>query len=217
MRSRPVEPQDNEGKSLQKRASPSPDLDDVASHHAGARKRRRTHRRWRRADPAAAQEQEIRHILELAEGCHNNLVQDGSDLPTSAMTLEQLNRKRDLGLATLVTVSNRFATSTATFVLSVSVFDKFLAKVVKVVHVEDGEKSPDLGERSEGSATVVPLACFIMACKICETYAPRLVDVAGDSCLVHELREAENNILERLKWDIAMLTGETHCTIYSSK
>ena len=59
----------------------------------------------------------------------------------------------------------------------------------------------------------MPLACFLMACKFCETYAPRLADlveIVGDGgCTVPQLRDAENSILASLRWDVESLTGET--------
>jgi len=204
-----------------KRASPSPeDLDDVASGLETPPVRASVSpamfKRRRRMTVAAAQELEIRKILKMAEVYPDGNPVFGTETSTACLNLtmnrDQLNRKRDLGLAMLVMVSNTFDTSTRTFVLAISIFDRFLAKTVtlepSLVKVALATQH-DLDTTTQ--AIEMPLACFIMACKFCETYAPRLTDVvaaAGNRCAVQQLREAENQILACLHWDIHSLTGE---------
>ena len=56
----------------------------------------------------------------------------------------------------------------------------------------------------------IPVACFIISCKFCETFAPRLTDTVGvidSKCSVEALRGAENRVLEALSWDVNLLTG----------
>lgn len=199
----------------------SPDFDDVTSGlgtpllHAGIRKETSPLRKRRRrgCTMASVQEQEIRRMLKLARCQHNHFAGVQSDMPTLTMDKEHFNRTRDLGLAMLVMVSDAFDTSTRTLVLAVSIFDRFLDLTIKVptgtVEVPLAtQHDPDTPEQ----AAKTPLACFVMACKFCETDAPCLADVIaaiGNRCTVQELREAENSILACLHWDIDSLTGET--------
>jgi len=210
-----------------KRASPSRVLDDEASgcgtpplHYIHPRtpvellpplrKRRR-----RAMTIPAAQEQEVRRMLKLADCRHSNLQHhaEGGDVPILAMNSTQFSRKRDLGLAMLVMVSNQFDASARTFVLASSIFDRFLAKTVKVVPSTGTVQVPQatqLDPNAAAQAAEMPLACFLMACKFCETYAPRLADLVaavGDGCTVSRLRDAENSILASLRWDVESLTA----------
>ena len=199
------------------------DLDDAASGlqtpplhaavpHDPLAEFKATFKRSRRMTLAAAQEFEIRKMLKLAEcssifGIETN--KSSTNLPAT-MSSDQLNRKRDLGLAMLVMASNTFNTSTHAFVLAVSIFDRFLTKTVTV------DPNAPLATMQHcldttTQAVEMPLACFIMACKFIETDAPRLIDVVsavGNRCAVHQLREAEIQILACLHWDVHSLIGE---------
>lgn len=126
------------------------------------------------------------------------------------MHRHHLNRKRDLGLAAMVMVSNAFNTSTRTFVLAVYIFDRLLDKTITVVQGKDVPLNAQHNLNTKTQAEI-PLACFLMACKFCETEAPCLADIiaaiGGCCCSVQQLREAENNILACLHWDIDSLTA----------
>jgi hypothetical protein len=131
--------------------------------------------------------------------------------PLRTMPDKDLEYIRDHGVALQVMASNTLAVSSRTFFLAACIYDKFLAATVRVASA--AEKPPhDALDQGEADFFVVeaPLACFIIACKFCETFAPRLADVAaieGAGCSVHDLYNAENFVLERLGWDIDILTG----------
>ena len=131
--------------------------------------------------------------------------------PLRTMSDKDLEYIRDHGIALQVMVSNTLAVSSRTFVLAACIYDRFLAATLCVASA--GEKPPhDVLDQGEADFFVVeaPLACFILACKFCETFAPRLAEVAaidGANCSVHDLHAAENFVLERLGWDIDILTG----------
>jgi len=171
-------------------------------------------KRPRRMTLAVAQELEIRKMLEMAQGCSVFCTETTTSSLHLTMNRDQLNRKRDIGLSMLVMASNAFNTSTHTFVLASSIFDRFLAKTVMVE--PSLIKAPlatqySLNCNTSMQAIEMPLACFIMACKFCETYAPRLTDVVGavkNCCTVQQLREAEIQILACLNWDIPSITGK---------
>jgi len=63
-----------------------------------------------------------------------------------------------------------------------------------------------------------PLACFVIACKVVETFAPRLIDVAaafGEGCTAQQIRDAENLVLSLLSWNVSDVTG-TYAQSYRS-
>jgi len=203
-----------------KRASPSlEDLDDAASSLGTPRLRAAvppappTMVKRRRMTLAAAQECEIRKMLKMAENSSVFVIETTTPSLILTMNSDQLNCKRELGLAILIMVSNTFNMSTHALVLAISIFDRFLAKTVTVV--PSLVKVPLAMTQHCLDMTTqdieIPLACFIMASKFVETDTPRLKDVvaaAGNRCAVHHLREAEIQILACLHWDIHSLTGE---------
>ena len=137
------------------------------------------------------------------------------------MTQAQIDRFRDIGLALIVMVSNSFDVSARTFVLAVKIFDAFLKGVV--VLPAPGDAPEHARSRGQFLSPVpapphqyeIPVACFIISCKFCETFAPRLTDtvaVIERKCTVEALRGAEDKVLEALSWDVNLLTGAAPAT-----
>ena len=128
-------------------------------------------------------------------------------LTSRHMSPQQAAQARDVGIAVLVMTSKSFDVSPRTFVLAGAMFDRWLGATVEVRAEE-----PSTGEagRRETGQIEPPLACFVLACKFVETFAPRLVDVVHvveERCSVEGLHEAEANVLAALGWDIDTVTG----------
>ena len=131
----------------------------------------------------------------------------GGAVPRRRLSPQQAARARDLGMAVLVMTSKSFDVSPRTFVLAGAMFDRWLGATVEV---RAGETSTGEAGRRETGQIEPPLACFVLACKFVETFAPRLVDVVHvveERCSVEGLHEAEANVLAALGWDIDTVTG----------
>jgi hypothetical protein len=185
------------------------------------------------------QAKEIRQLLGTEWNAPSNVVL-GEAPARQRMTQEQADRFRDIGLALIVMVSNSFDVSARTFVLSVKIFDRFL-KGLEVLPPQQPPTAMRMAQSTlrnctrpgqflrayapqhgHGGAAApappiayeyeIPVACFIISCKFCETFAPRLTDTVGvidSKCTVEALRGAENKVLEILNWDVNLLTGST--------
>ena len=157
---------------------------------------------------ARRQEDEVRALLAEAHG--GPAVSSaffGGAVPRRRMSPQQAARARDLGMAVLVMTSKSFDVSPRTFVLAGAMFDRWLGATVEV---RAGETSTGEAGRRETGQIEPPLACFVLACKFVETFAPRLVDVVHvveERCSVEGLHEAEANVLAALGWDIDTVTG----------
>ena len=183
------------------------------------------------------QAKEIRQLLGTERNAPSTVVL-GEAPVSQRMTQAQVDRFRDIGLALIVMVSNSFDVSARTFVLSVKIFDRFL-KGLEVLPPQQPPTATSLAQTTlrnctrtgkislayapqhgHGGAAAptppieyeyeIPVACFIISCKFCETFAPRLTDtvrVIASKCTVEALRGAENRVLETLNWDVNLLTG----------
>lgn len=199
-------------------------------------------------------EREMRLFLEQAQesfcgihlGCHPPRVKLGR---------EEVLRRRNSGMHTLIEVYMQVRPSARTLALAVHLWDKLLAKTIEEApvstrandqHRADGRQSPiDCGAPVHDSAVAAsqiydsmlesedaavkprsfhcpdaglpktdsleaPLSCFVVACKCVETFSPRLVDVAravGDECSAQQIRDAENQVLALLSFDVNDTTG----------
>ena len=154
------------------------------------------------------QEDEVRALLAEAHGGPAaSSAFFGGGVPRRRMSPQQAARARDLGMAVLVMTSKSFDVSPRTFVLAGAMFDRWLGATVEV---RAGETSTGEAGRRETGQIEPPLACFVLACKFVETFAPRLVDVVHvveERCSVEGLHEAEANVLAALGWDIDTVTG----------
>lgn len=206
---------------LSNTSTPSPGLAsvDADSKRAGSAKRRlnpslgeevagSTKARRRGATPSQiSQLRQMQLMIECARPLQNNHAEIEHNVPKRMMGEQQAHRVRDLAVATIVMQSNLFDVSTRTFVLAIKIFDNFLQKTVTIDPHPEARTS---SQQATNGPVQDPLACFIMACKFCETFAPRLTDVvsaAGNRCTVQDLRNAENNVLDVLRFDIGITTA----------
>ena len=173
------------------------------------------------------QAKEIRQLLRTQWNSPSSVVL-GEAPARQSMTQAQIDRFRDIGLALIVMVSNSFDVSARTFVLSVKIFDRFLKGIEVLpplqppIEVLPQQQQPPtcLAQQAQhilrnkcgqiAYEYAIPVACFVISCKFCETFAPRLTDTVGvidSKCTVEALCGAENRVLEALKWDVNLLTG----------
>jgi hypothetical protein len=124
---------------------------------------------------------------------------------------QQATDTRDVGVACIVLVCEKFDVSTRTLALSIAIHDMFLAKTNSVAAAENGSMAQHTSTSGAQNSFDNPAACFTLACKYVEVFAPRLIDVCSvmsHRCTSEGLRNAENNILDILGFDIAMVTGD---------
>jgi hypothetical protein len=124
---------------------------------------------------------------------------------------QQVTDTRDVGVACIVLVCEKFDVSTQTLALSIAIHDMFLAKTNSVAAATNGSPAQHTSTSGAQNSFDNPAACFILACKYVEVFAPRLIDVCSvlsHRCTSEGLRNAENNILDILGFDIAMVTGD---------
>ena len=126
------------------------------------------------------------------------------------MSLLQACNARNVAQAVLVHLNVGFRTSIRTFVLAGAIFDRWMDTTTEICSQEAcaaQASEPDIGS---------PLACFLLACKSVETFAPRVMDVVDmynklnmiwGGCSVGMLCEAERSVLTTLGWDINLVTG----------
>lgn len=138
------------------------------------------------------------------------------DVELREMSQIQLDEIRDMGLAVVVMQTNSFSCSSRTFVLAMSLFDRFLHKSIRVVDIGQtvpGGQAVSSIKTQHGAQDLsieIPAACFQIACKIVEVFAPRLVDVAGvidHRASVEQLKDAEKRICRAVEWQIDVVTG----------
>jgi hypothetical protein len=153
-----------------------------------------------------AREQEMAFLLSQSQHGSSSL---GSTVARRRMRPDEVQRIRDVGLAILVMASKSFDVSPRTFVLAVAIFDKHL-KATIAIEMPD-EPRPDTAASSRRHPNFeLSLACFMMACKFVETFAPRLTDLVGvveHRCSVSDVKDAEMTVLGALGWDIGLVTG----------
>jgi len=124
---------------------------------------------------------------------------------------QQVTDTRDVGVACIVLVCEKFDVSTQTLALSIAIYDMFLEKTNSVAAACNGSTAQHTSTSGAKNSFDNPAACFILACKYVEVFAPRLIDVCSvlsHRCTSEGLRNAENNILDILGFDIAMVTGD---------
>ncbi|EKX55277.1 hypothetical protein GUITHDRAFT_131518 [Guillardia theta CCMP2712] len=124
-------------------------------------------------------------------------------------------KTRDAAVSLVVMASRRFSVSTATSIRAITIFDKFMSKVLENIVVGDTRfyQSGESGQ-FEGFpkhfCVEVPLACFQMSCKFVEVLSPRLADVTslvGEGCSITSLRSAELFVWEVLDHHLDFLTA----------
>jgi hypothetical protein len=141
-------------------------------------------------------DREVRILIELSKPqTGSNFRKDQSILlaEQDQTSNQQANRTFDLGVAQIVLLCEKFDVSTRTFALSISIYDMFIAASGTQHSFEN------------------PAACFILACKYVEIFAPRLIDVCSVLSYAftsEDLRNAENNVLDILRFDIGIVTGD---------
>ena len=129
-------------------------------------------------------------------------------LPVASSQLPvRLQNMRDRGNFVLALMNNAFKVSARSYVLASNIFDKFLAACVR----EAQDPDRDCHDDTRFSCRVqIPVACFVIACKFVETFAPALRDCAGlikDGCTAHDIAGAELTVLATLGWDVNIVTG----------
>ena len=156
-------------------------------------------------------EAELRKLLLTQSSAAQSTLALLNSQPLCTMTDTEMARTRDHGVALQVAASKTFEVSCRTCVLAVGIYDKFLAKTIHISSSREGASTHVAGhDLAEFFRMDAPLACFILACKFVETFAPRLVDVAsidGADCRPSDVQSAEHFVLTCLGWDIDLLTG----------
>ena len=145
-----------------------------------------------RGQHAATHDREVRILIELSKP------QTGSNSKHQSILLavqDQTSNQqaRDVGVAQIVLLCEKFDVSTRTFALSIAIYDMFLAASGAQHSIENAA------------------ACYILACKYVEIFAPRLIDVCSvmsQRYTTEDLRNAENNVLDILRFDIGIVTGD---------
>ena len=153
------------------------------------------------------QDRDVRLLIELSKQQTGTIHFAEQDETSN----QQATDTRDVGVACIVLVCEKFDVSTRTLALSVAIHDMFLAKTNSVAAADNGSTAQHTSTSGAQSTFDNPAACFILACKYVEVFAPRLIDVCSvmsHRCTSEGLRNAENNILDILGFDIAMLTGD---------
>lgn len=158
-----------------------------------------------------AREVELRKLLLTQSSAAQSTLALWDSTPLCTMTDKEMARTRDHGVALQIAASKTFEVSSRTCVLAVGIYDKFLAKTIRNSSSRQ-EASTDVAghDLAEFFRMDAPLACFVLACKFVETFAPRLVDVAsidGADCRPSDVHSAEHFVLTCLGWDIDILTG----------
>ena len=159
---------------------------------------------------STVQEREVEFLLSQSQPTvFSRSLCSSSAAARQRMRPDQAHRIRDVGLAILVMASKSFDVSPRTFVLAVAIFDKHL-KATIAIEMPD-EPRPDTAASSRRHPNFeLSLACFMMACKFVETFAPRLTDLVGvveHRCSVSDVKDAEMTVLGALGWDIGLVTG----------
>ena len=164
-------------------------------------------KRARRESSFEQHEVEMRFLLGCSQRADRPHFESGP--PVRTMSQAQLDSMHDLGLAILVMASNSFDVSSRTFVLSCAIYDRYLAQRMAVGAEEYRPPRTAGMHHTMHQSIEIPLACFVMACKFVETFAPRLADVVAvvQGTSVQDLREGENIVLATLGWDIDIITG----------
>mmetsp|Transcript_20435 Transcript_20435/g.46339 ORF Transcript_20435/g.46339 Transcript_20435/m.46339 type:complete len:358 (+) Transcript_20435:313-1386(+) len=124
-------------------------------------------------------------------------------------------KTRDTAVSLIVMASRSFSVSAATSIRAITIFDKFMAKVLEKVIGGDtrfyvGDEKGRFQGLPKNFCKEVPLACFQMSCKFVEVLSPRLVDVTslvGEGCSVSSLRSAELFVWELLDHHLDFLTA----------
>ena len=87
---------------------------------------------------------------------------------------------------------------------------RFLQKTVVVVPEDQAPAMPNEKPSCWARQIEFPAACFQIACKCVEIFAPRLIDVCDvldGKATAGQLREAENIICRAVEWQIDVVTG----------
>ena len=127
-------------------------------------------KRRRVEEPLHDVESQVRGFLEEKPAAGMDLE---GDVEVCEMSQAQLNDSRDMGLAVVAMEVNSFGASSRTFILAMSLFDRYLQKTVKVVDigppVPGGQALPPArSQHGAHNSIEVPAACFLIACKIVE-------------------------------------------------
>jgi len=185
----------------------------------------------RKTSPEQLLADKISNVIKSTCSCSSKQSSDGTAWATvgwhSAMQTDQLQRAREDGCQTVATLSCISLVSMRTAAHAMLLWTSFLK-----AFAPDFEKQPLPGAcptsnqeqfESVGDATafihMVPIACFQLACKTWETFAPRssgLIAMLKDGSLgqvapketcfsTHLLLEAEVFVLSVLGWDIIMM------------
>ena len=130
-------------------------------------------------------------------------------LPIASSQLPvRLQNVRDRGNCALALMKDAYKfISVRTFVLASNIFDKFLSAYVR----EAQDPDTDCHDDTHFSCKIqIPVACFLIACKFVETFAPALRDCARlvkHDCTAHDIASAELTVLATLGWDVNIVTG----------
>ena len=145
-----------------------------------------------RGQHAATHDREVRILIELSKPqTRPDSTDESLLLAVQDQTCNQ--KERDVGVAQIVLLCEKFDVSTRTFALSIAIYDVFLAASGAQHSIENAA------------------ACYILACKYVEIFAPRLIDVCSvmsQRYTSEDLRNAENNVLDILRFDIGIVTGD---------
>ena len=186
----------------------------------------------RQTSPEQLLEIKISNVISSMCSCSSKQSSDGTAWATvgwhSAMQTDQLQRAREDGCQTVATLSCISLVSMRTAAHAMLLWTSFLK-----AFAADFEKQPlpgagacptsnqdqfDSVEDATAFILMVPIACFQLACKTWETFAPRsseLISLLKDDSLTlgqvetcfstHLLLEAELLVLTVLGWDITMM------------
>ncbi|KAJ1496508.1 hypothetical protein T484DRAFT_2085002 [Baffinella frigidus] len=124
-----------------------------------------------------------------------------------------LEEARDASTDRILNLCRSYDVSSNTLTLAVGILDKFLEGRLSAIDsaVAHGKAGEEIALEVEDTCRVeIPVAVFLIACKFREWSSPRLLDLAElnpQPCTTAHLREAENFILQQLKWDVDVLTA----------
>ena len=122
-------------------------------------------KRRRVEEPLHDVESQVRGFLEEKPAAGMDLE---GDVEVCEMSQAQLNDSRDMGLAVVAMEVNSFGASSRTFILAMSLFDRYLQKTVKVVDIGPPVPGGPNSEHGAHNSIEVPATCFLIACKIVE-------------------------------------------------
>ena len=207
----------------------------LATPPTGSKSARHARKRPAAAEEVDPRERAMRRLLSEDVPTGPGHLDLGCCPPRRKLSCDEASFRRSAGVRAILEARRVIKPGARTVALAVHLWDKLLAKTCEVEAASsapssqhddgvpatahpaslkaDGQAvatSPVLGTGSPIDGLEFPCACFVIACKIVETFAPRLVDIAtisGGECTAQQIRDAESVILSLLSWNVSNVTG----------